>query len=101
MKLTVKKTAKIEKKVDGTNRIIYQCSLEGTEFVNTGVMNEEGEPINRVVFGKLTLESVSPNALNKIVQQMIDAEVNINFSRSQTTLGSFSEIKVMPLARGD
>ncbi len=85
MKLIVKQTVKKDKKDGKINVTLYSCGLEGYEFIVTG----GGDA---VVTGKLTLESESLAALKKIVDQTIDADVDIEFSRAQQTFDAYEEM---------
>ena len=80
MKLAVKSIRIVTKKVDDLPQTIYQCVLEGADSFGTSP-----------VFGKLTLETDDIDVMNDIVQQEIDAEVNIKFLQPQATLERFVE----------
>lgn len=82
MNLTVKKIAKIVKKVEGMSQTTYQCVVEG--YDTTGFS---------LVWAKLTLEAENPDVLEEIVTQTIDAEVDIKFLHPQATLQSFEVTK--------
>ncbi len=78
MNLTVKKVAKVVKKVEGLSQTTYQCVAEGCDTSGFSP-----------VWAKLTLEAEDPDALKEIVTQAIDAEVDIKFLHPQVTLQSF------------